>query len=57
MRPKAPKIGKRIFLEKIPFIWKRMGFISKVTARNILRYKARFFMTVIGISGLSLIHI
>ena len=51
MRPKAPKIGKRIFLEKIPFIWKRMGFISKVTARNILRYKARFFMTVIGISG------
>lgn len=51
MRPKAPKIGKRIILEKIPFIWKRMGFISKVTARNILRYKARFFMTVIGISG------
>lgn len=51
MRPKAPKIGKRIILERIPFLWNRMGFISKVTARNILRYKARFFMTVIGISG------
>ncbi|MDD3305593.1 MAG: FtsX-like permease family protein [Acetobacterium sp.] len=51
MRPKAPKIGKRIFLESIPFIWKRLGFIEKVTARNLLRYKGRFFMTVIGIAG------
>lgn len=51
MRPKAPKEGKRIFLERIPFIWKRMNFTKKVTARNIFRYKKRFFMTVIGISG------
>ncbi|MBC3887298.1 FtsX-like permease family protein [Acetobacterium paludosum] len=51
MRPKAPKIGKRIFLEKIPIIWKRLGFIEKVTARNLMRYKGRFFMTVIGIAG------
>ena len=51
MRPKAPRPGKRIFLEYIPQIWSRMGFISKVTARNILRYKARFLMSVIGIAG------
>ena len=51
MRPKAPKIGKRVFLEKIHFIWKRMGFIEKITARNLFRYKKRFFMTVIGIAG------
>lgn len=51
MRPKAPKQGKRILLERIPFIWKRMNFTHKVTARNIFRYKKRFFMTVIGISG------
>lgn len=51
MRPKAPKPGKRILLEKIPFIWKHMNFTSKVTARNLFRYKARFFMTVIGIAG------
>lgn len=51
MRPKAPKLGKRILLERVGFVWKRMGFISKVTARNIFRYKARFLMTVIGISG------
>ena len=51
MRPKAPKIGKRIMLERIPFIWNRMNFTSKVTARNIARYKARFFMTVIGVAG------
>lgn len=51
MRPKAPKPGKRIVLEHIPFIWSRMGFTSKVTARNLLRYKARFLMTVIGIAG------
>lgn len=51
MRPKAPKIGKRIFLERIPIIWKHLGFIEKVTARNLMRYKGRFFMTVIGIAG------
>ncbi len=51
MLPKAPKAGKRVFLERIGFIWKRMNFTSKVTARNILRYKKRFYMTVIGIAG------
>ncbi len=51
MRPKAPKIGNRVILEKIPFIWKRLNFNQKVTARNIFRYKKRFCMTVIGILG------
>lgn len=51
MRPKSPKAGKRIFLEKITFIWKRLKFLQKVSARNILRYKKRFFMMIIGISG------
>ncbi len=51
MRPKAPKEGKRILLERIPFIWNRFNFSKKVTARNIFRYKKRFFMTVIGIAG------
>ena len=51
MRPKAPKNGKRIFLERITFLWKRLSFTEKLTARNIFRYKKRFFMTVIGISG------
>lgn len=51
MLPKAPKAGKRIFLEHIGFIWKRMKFTHKVTARNLMRYKKRFFMTVIGIAG------
>lgn len=51
LRPKSPKNGKKIFLEHIPFIWKHMNFTKKVTARNILRYKKRFFMTVIGIAG------
>ena len=49
--PKAPKAGKRIFLEYIGPIWKRMKFTHKVTARNLFRYKKRFFMTVIGIAG------
>ena len=53
MRPKAPKSGKKILLECIPFIWKKLSFSHKVTARNIFRYKKRFFMTVIGISGCS----
>lgn len=51
MRPKAPKAGKRIFLEYIPFIWKPMKFLHKVSYRNVFRYKKRFFMMVIGISG------
>lgn len=51
MRPKAPKPGKRIFLEYVTPIWKHMNFTSKVTARNLFRYKARFLMTVIGVAG------
>ena len=51
MRPKAPKPGKRILLEHITPVWKRMSFTSKVTARNLFRYKARFLMTVIGVAG------
>ena len=51
MRPKAPKGGKRILLERVPFIWNRFSFISKVTVRNIFRYKKRFLMTVLGIAG------
>lgn len=51
MRPKSPKAGKRIFLEWIPFIWSRMKFLHKVSVRNIIRYKRRFLMMVIGISG------
>ena len=51
MRPKAPKSGKRILLERVPFIWNRFSFISKGTVRNIFRYKKRFLMTVLGIAG------
>ncbi|MDS0524850.1 FtsX-like permease family protein [Clostridium sp. SHJSY1] len=51
LRPKPPKAGKKIFLEYIPFIWKNLKFTRKVTARNIFRYKQRFFMTVIGIGA------
>jgi putative ABC transport system permease protein len=51
MRPKPPKSGKVIFLEKLTFLWKRMSFTRKVTARNIFRYKQRLFMTVIGIAA------
>ena len=51
MRPKAPPAGKRILLERITPIWRRMKFTHKVTARNLFRYKKRFFMTIIGITG------
>ena len=51
IRPKAPKNGKRIWLEQIGFLWNRMGFLYKVSFRNIFRYKKRFFMMVLGISG------
>jgi Predicted permease. len=51
MRLKAPEAGKRILLERIKFIWTRMGFTQKVTFRNLFRYKKRFLMTVLGIGG------
>ncbi len=51
MRPKSPPSGKRVLLEKVPFIWNRLGFLSKVTVRNLLRYKKRFLMSVIGVAG------
>ena len=51
MRPKSPKAGKKIFLERIPFIWKHFSFSHKITARNVFRYKKRLFMTIIGIAG------
>ena len=51
MRPKAPKNGKKILLENIPFIWKHFNFSNKVTTRNIFRYKKRSITTIIGISG------
>lgn len=51
MRPKAPKLGKKIFFERIKFIWKKLSFSKKVTVRNIFRYKKRFVMTVVGIAG------
>ena len=51
MRPEAPKNGKRIFLERIDVLWKHLNFTQKSTVRNLVRYKKRFFMTVIGIGG------
>ena len=51
MRPKVPRSGARIFLERITPLWKKMSFIYKVTARNIFRYKKRMLMTVFGVAG------
>lgn len=51
MRPKAPKSGQRILLERVTFVWKRLSFVQKVTARNLFRYKQRMFMTVFGVAG------
>lgn len=51
MRPKAPKVGKRVLLERIPFIWNRLKFLDKVSVRNLFRYKKRFLMMIIGVSG------
>ncbi len=51
LRPKAPAPGKRILLERIPFLWRPLPFLHKVTARNLFRYRKRFFMTVFGIMG------
>lgn len=51
LRPKSPAIGKRVLLERIPFIWKHLSFSRKVTIRNVFRYKKRFLMTILGIAG------
>ncbi len=51
IRPKAPVAGKRILLEKITFIWKRMKFLHKITTRNVFRFKKRMIMMILGISG------
>lgn len=51
LRPKAPKAGKKVFLERISFFWKRLSFTGKVTARNMFRYKKRIIMTVLGVVG------
>lgn len=51
IRPKSPKSGKRIVLERIPFLWNRLSFLAKVSVRNVFRYKQRFFMMVVGIGG------
>ncbi|MDL2211262.1 ABC transporter permease [Erysipelotrichaceae bacterium OttesenSCG-928-M19] len=53
LRPKAPLAGKKIFLEKIRFIWTRLSFINKVSTRNVFRYKKRLFMTILAIMGCS----
>ena len=51
MRPKVPKAGKRLLIERIRFIWDRIGFLGKVTIRNMVRYRTRVLMTVIGVAG------
>ena len=51
MRPQAPKNGKRVFLERMQFVWKRLSFSKKATVRNLIRYKKRFFMTIFGVGG------
>ncbi len=51
LRPEAPKMGKKVFLEHIHFLWRRLNFTWKVTIRNLFRYKKRIVMTLIGISG------
>jgi Chromosome segregation ATPases len=51
MRPKVPKSGQKIILERMTFIWQRLSFNYKVTARNVFRYKQRMLMTIIGVAG------
>lgn len=51
MRPKAPKAGKRVLLEYVTPVWKRLKFLQKVSIRNIFRYKKRLFMMILGIGG------
>jgi len=55
IRPKAPAPGKRVWLEKIPALWKRLNFTQKVSMRNVFRYKKRFFMTIAGIGGCTML--
>lgn len=51
LRPKAPKKGKRILIERMPFLWNRFSFTQKVASRNLFRYKGRMLMTIIGVAG------
>ena len=51
LRPRAPKAGKRVLLERVPFIWNRLSFLWKVTVRNIFRYKLRVAMMILGVAG------
>ena len=51
MRPKPPRNARKVFLEKIPFIWNRLSFTFRITARNLIRYRARALMTIIGVAG------
>lgn len=51
LRPKTPKNGKRILLERFKVLWRHIGFLQKVSLRNVLRYKQRFFLMILGISG------
>lgn len=51
MRPKTPKNGSRVFLERFPAVWSKLSFLNKVTVRNLFRYKKRLFMTLFGIAG------
>ncbi len=51
LRPKAPKAGRRVWLERLTPVWQRMSFIQKVTVRNLFRYKSRMLMTIFGIAG------
>ena len=57
LRPASPKSGKAIFLEKIKFFWSKLSFSSKITTRNIFRYKKRVFMTLIGSAGVHLLNL
>ena len=51
MRPRAPKPGKKIFLEHIPVLWKRLAFRYKSSLRNVFRYKGHLIMTVVSVAG------
>lgn len=53
LRPKPPKLGKRVLLERWTWFWKKLSFNQKVTVRNMFRYKKRFFMSIVGIAGCS----
>ena len=55
LRPIAPPIGKKILLEKIPFIWDKLNYSNKLTIRNIFRYKRRVFMSIFGIASCTMI--